>query len=109
MRLFLNKTNKWAITPGHQPVKIRSNYIGVSKNGNHWQSLIVINNVKVYMGTYKTEQEAAVIFDFHSMVVHYKWAKVNFDYSASDLLRMIKIYKENGNEFDANQYLSSLF
>lgn len=109
MKSFLNRTNKWAITPGHNPVKIRSKFIGVSKNGNHWQSLIVINNTKVYMGTYKTEQEAARIFDFHSMVVHYKCAKVNFDYSANDLMRMIKIFKENGNEFDANQYSNSLY
>jgi hypothetical protein len=53
-------------------VKPRSNFIGVSKNGNHWQSLIVINNTKVYLGTYKTQKEAAVMFDFHSLVVHYK-------------------------------------
>lgn len=65
-------TKKSSITPGHVPIKPRAKYIGVSKNGNNWQSLIVINNTKVYMGTYKTQQEAATIFDFHSMIVHYK-------------------------------------
>ena len=107
--LIFKRTSKWAITPGHLPVKQRSTFIGVSKNGNHWQSLIVINNTKVYMGTYKTQQEAAVIFDFHSMIVHFKWAKVNYDYSANDLIKMIKNFKQNSNEFDANQYLSSLY
>jgi hypothetical protein len=87
-------------------VKQRSSFIGVSKNGNHWQSLIVINNTKVYMGTYKTQKEAAVMFDFHSMVVHYKCAKVNFDYSANDLIQMIRLFKQNGNDFDANLYLA---
>ena len=73
------RTNKWALTQGHQPVKQRSTFIGVSKSKNHWQSLIVINNTKVYMVTYKTQQEAATILDFHSMIVHFKWAKVNYD------------------------------
>lgn len=106
--LIFKRTNKWALTPGHQPVKQRSTFIGVSKNGNHWQSLIVINNTKVYMGTYKTQQEAATVFDFHSMVVHFKCAKVNYDYSANDLIRMIQNFKQNSNEFDANEYLSSI-
>ena len=82
----------------------RSNFIGVSKNGNNWQALVVIDNIKVYLGTYKTQKEAATIFDFHSIVVHYMWAKVNFDYTASDVIRMIQIFKENGNEFAAKMF-----
>jgi len=103
---IFKRTSKSIIAPGHRPVKPRSNFIGVSKNGNHWQSLIVINNTKVYLGTYKTQKEAAVMFDFHSLVVHYKWAKVNFNYSADDLIKMIQVFKQNSNEFDANLYFA---
>ena len=59
------------------------------------------------MGTYKTQKEAATVFDFHSMVVHFKCAKVNFDYSANDLIRMIQNFKQNSNEFDAKEYFKS--
>jgi hypothetical protein len=58
------------------------------------------------LGTYKTQKEAAVMFDFHSLVVHYKWAKVNFNYSAGDLIKMIQVFKQNSNEFDANLYFA---
>ena len=104
-RKMFKKTNKSAVTPGHIPLKPRAKFIGVSKNGNNWQSLIVINNSKVYMGTYKSQLEAATIFDFHSMIVHYKCAKVNYDYSANDLIDMIQIFKENDNEFEAIDFL----
>lgn len=60
------------------------------------------------MGTYKTQREAATIFDFHSMIVHYKSAKVNFDYSAKDLIKMIEVFRDNGDDFDANKYFSVL-
>lgn len=69
---IFKRTGKTAAPPDHSPVKQRSRFIGVSKNGNNWQSLIVINNTKVYLGTYKSQEEAAVTFDFYSMVVHYK-------------------------------------
>ena len=105
--IMFKRTSKTSPPPGHQPVKQRSKFIGVSKNGNHWQSLIVINNTKVYMGTYKTQKEAATVFDFHSMIVHFKWAKVNFDYSANDLIKMIQNFKQNSNEFEAKEYFKT--
>jgi hypothetical protein len=105
------KADKSAIPLGHVPKKQRASFIGVSKNGTNWQSLIVINNVKVYLGTYKTQKEAAVMFDFHSMVVKYKSARVNFDYSARDFMKMIEIFigkfDQNENEFVPNLYLAS--
>lgn len=105
-RKMFKRTNKSAITPGHVPRKPRAKFIGVSKNGTNWQSLIVINNNKVYMGTMKSQVEAATIFDFYSMITHYKSAKVNFDYSARQLETMIKMFRENDDDFVASWYLS---
>jgi hypothetical protein len=105
--VVFEKADKSANPPGHVPKKQRANFIGVSKNGANWQSLIVINNVKVYLGTYKTQEEAARTFDFHSMVVKYKSARVNYDYTARDFMKMIEIFDRNNNEFIANLYLTS--
>jgi hypothetical protein len=105
--VVFEKADKSANPPGHVPKKQRANFIGVSKNGANWQSLIVINNVKVYLGTYKTQKEAAITFDFHSMVVKYKSARVNYDYWAREFMKMIEIFHRNNNEFIANLYLTS--
>ena len=61
------------------------------------------------MGTYKAQQEAVIIFDFHFMIVHFKWTKFNDNYSGNDLIKMIKNFKQNSNEFDANQCLWSIY
>ena len=45
-----------------------SKYRGVSKNGNQWQVLIMINKSKsTYAGTYTTEDFAARVYDFLSI------------------------------------------
>ena len=61
------------------------------------------------MGTCKAQQEAVIIFDFHFMIVQFKWTKFNDNYSANNLIKMIKNFKQNSNEFDANQYLWSIY
>ena len=64
----------------------RSSYIGVSKNGDVWQALIVIDSKKTYIGSYYTEEEAAIAYDFYSIVIKQFAEKTNFDYT----LRLIK-------------------
>ena len=44
----------------------RSTYIGVSRNGHNWQALITINKKKTYIGSYRSEIDAAIAFDFFS-------------------------------------------
>ena len=73
--------------------KRRSNFIGVSRNGPNWQSMISIQKKKAYIGTYQTEKEAAVSFDFYSIMTHGVEAKTNFSYSKDMIIEMIIKYK----------------
>ena len=41
-----------------------SSYVGVSKNGENWQVLINYGNFKKYIGTFSSEKQAAITYDF---------------------------------------------
>ena len=73
----------------------RSTFIGVSRNGPNWQSMISVDKQKFYIGTYRTEREAAIAFDFYSMVAHGLNAQTNFSYSKSWIMKMIETLKQN--------------
>ena len=75
----------------------RSSFIGVSRNGPHWQALITINKKKTYIGSYKTEVDAAVAFDFYSILLHYFGAKTNCSYTKDNIVEMIWNFKKNGS------------
>ena len=77
----------------------RSSYIGVSKNGDVWQALIMIDSKKTYIGSYHTEEEAAMAYDFFSIVMKQIEAKTNFDYTLDQIRTMTQNYFENGYEF----------
>lgn len=68
----------------------RSNYIGVSRNGPNWQTLIAINKRKTYVGTFESEEEAARAFDFYSLLLHSISARTNFSYTKDEVLGMIE-------------------
>jgi hypothetical protein len=63
----------------------RSKYRGVSKNGNQWQVLIMINKSKSYVGTYATEDFAARVYDILAIKNRGNKAKTNFLYSESQI------------------------
>ena len=73
--------------------KRRSQYIGVSRNGSSYQVLISVNGRKTYLGSFDNEHEAAVTFDFYSILLHSIEAKTNFSYTAFNILEMIQNYK----------------
>ena len=62
-----------------------SKYRGVSKNGNQWQVLIMVNKKKRYIGNYKTEDEAAASYDIVAIQNHGKKAKTNFFYTIDEI------------------------
>ena len=62
-----------------------SKFRGVSKNGNQWQVLIMINKKKRYIGNYRTEEEAATSYDIVAIQNHGKKAKTNFYYSPEQI------------------------
>ena len=81
----------------------RSVFIGVSKNGPSWQSMITVNKRKTYIGTYKTEKEAAIAFDFYSMLIHALEGKTNFSYTKGQVWEMINNFVENDQVLNVYQ------
>ena len=89
--LLINGSRK--ADPKYGPISnTRSSYIGVSGNGAQWQALITINKRKTYIGSYESEQDAAVAFDFHCILLHSLRAKTNFNYSKANIVSMIANY-----------------
>lgn len=86
--------------------KRRSRFIGVSKNGNSWQVLINVRNQKKYIGGYPDEKEAAIAYDFYTMVLRGKDAKTNFDYEREVVIDMINDYLKLGNTFEPSRYVN---
>lgn len=79
--------------------KRRSNFIGVSRNGPNWQAMISIQKKKAYIGTYQSEKEAAMAFDFYSIMTHGVEAKTNLSYTKQMIIEMIVNYKSNDNKY----------
>ena len=73
----------------------RSHYIGVSKNGDVWQALIMIDKKKTYIGTYRTEVDAAKAYDFYAIALKHLSAKTNFDYTLNEIKNMVANYYTN--------------
>ena len=82
----------------------RSRFIGVSKNGPNWQALISINKKKTYIGTYRSEVQAAKAFDFYSLLLHSVTAKTNFDYTKAEVSEMIEKFQESNDQIDNIQF-----
>ena len=72
--------------------KRRSKYIGVSRNKTHWQTLINVGRVKRYIGTYQSEIESALAYDFYAIGLHGQKASTNFTYDSTLLTDMINSY-----------------
>ena len=47
--------------------KRRSKYRWVSKNGNKWQVLIMVNHKKFYLGSYPSEELATRVYDIYAI------------------------------------------
>ena len=74
--------------------KRSSKYRGVSKNGNKWQVLIMINNKKYYLGNYNSEDLAARIYDIQAIKSWGVKARTNFVYDDNQIT---KIYNKKIN------------
>ena len=62
-----------------------SKFRGVSRNGNQWQVLIMVNKKKRYVGSYSKEEEAARAYDKVALQNHGSKAKTNFDYTKQEV------------------------
>mmetsp|Transcript_21898 Transcript_21898/g.19440 ORF Transcript_21898/g.19440 Transcript_21898/m.19440 type:complete len:168 (-) Transcript_21898:31-534(-) len=86
--------------------KRRSKYVGVSKNGGHWQALINMGRNKKYIGTYCTEKEAALVYDFYAFGIHGFSCRTNFKHTGTKLLEMIESYKANEDKFNPAHFIA---
>ena len=66
-----------------------SKFRGVSRNGNQWQVLIMVNKKKRYVGSYSNEEEAARAYDKVALQNHGTKAKTNFDYLEEELNKIM--------------------
>ena len=62
-----------------------SKYRGVSRNGNQWQVLIMVNKKKRYVGSFSKEEDAAHSYDKVALQNHGSKAKTNFDYTKKEV------------------------
>ena len=62
-----------------------SKFRGVSRNGNQWQVLIMVNKKKRYVGSYSKEDDAARAYDKVALQNHGSKAKTNFDYTKKEV------------------------
>lgn len=61
-----------------KPQKGKSKFKGVSHNGFSWTAQIMINRKSVYLGSFKTEEEAAKAYDLKAVEAFGEFAWVNF-------------------------------
>lgn len=62
-----------------------SKFRGVSRNGNQWQVLIMVNKKKRYVGSYSKEEDAARAYDKVALQNHGSKAKTNYDYTKKEV------------------------
>ena len=74
--------------------KRSSKYRGVSKNGNNWQVLMMINYKKYYYGSYPSEELAARVYDIQAIKNWGIKARTNFIYDKNQIQ---KIYNKKIN------------
>ena len=70
--------------------KRKSKYRGVSMNGAQWQVIIMINKKKRYIGSYKSEDEAALVYDKIAIKLKGEKAKTNFPYSNQEMKEIVE-------------------
>lgn len=74
-------------------------------NNQRWQALINVGLRKRYIGTFITEEQAALAYDFYAIGMHLKKARINFSYQGEELRQMIEYYFANGNQFDPSVFI----
>ena len=70
--------------------KRSSRYRGVSKNGNQWQVLMMLNKNKSYIGSYPSEEFAARIYDILALKNRGIKARTNFIYTNKQIQSILE-------------------
>jgi len=83
-----------------------SKYRGVSKNGNQWQVLIMLNKSKSYVGTFPSEYIAARIYDMIALQNRGEKAKTNFLYNNEEMKKLCSL---NIKQKDLQEKINEIF
>ena len=88
--------------------KRSSKYRGVSKNGNQWQVLIMLDKNKSYIRSYSSEYTAARVYDILAIKSKGFKARTNFIYNYEQISKIIEmdidIKSKNINEIITNLF-----
>ena len=88
--------------------KRSSKYRGVSKNGNQWQVLIMLDKNKSYIRSYSSEYIAARVYDILAIKSKGFKARTNFIYDYEQISKIIEmdidIKAKNINEIISNLF-----
>ncbi len=80
----------WTRVKVQQTISKRgSAYRGVSRNGKKWQVQVLGSLRKRYIGSIPTQEMAARIYDYFSIISHGLKAKTNFSYSKQNILDIL--------------------
>jgi len=93
----INAEIKQEVNNNETPVDINNNkkksrgsrFRGVSRNGNQWQVLIMVNKKKRYVGSYSTEEEASKAYDKVCLQNHGVKAKTNYFYKEEEIIEIM--------------------
>ena len=91
--IVIKETQKSSLNRGARTQR-RSKYIGVVKNSPKFHTFIVIDGFKTYIGTYKSEEEAAKAYDYYSILLHELSAMTNFSYTKREIELMFTTQQE---------------
>ena len=86
---YINYKNKQKANYKYKRTVKNSKYRGVSKNGKKYQVFIRNNNINYYLGTFKSEKSAALIYDYFALLLHGRKALTNFNYSKEYINKII--------------------
>lgn len=66
-----------------------SKYRGVSRDRNKWRALIHANGVPTYLGSFDTEEKAAIAYDLVAPIMHGEFARTNIVRRCDDIIAFI--------------------
>ena len=69
------------------------------------KSSSILTTQNKYVGTFSSEKEAAITYDFYSICLHPHNARTNFTYSAYLIAEMLRSYDVESKTFNASNFI----
>ncbi|CAI2371468.1 unnamed protein product [Moneuplotes crassus] len=105
---FVQAKKKANVCKTKRVSKRRTRSIGLTKNSVNYQTVIVVEGKKTYVGSFPLEVDAAITFDFYSLTLHNNKTPTNFAWRAEDVFEMLESFNQNGGVFEASAFRDRL-